>query len=93
MPEVISTHECKVKDTCDQLIAWGFCCDKPAAYLVKEMRLPLYAIMCVSHAGNFRRMFPNADVGYHAWSLELNQKFADEAKEYWNESTISNPRK
>jgi hypothetical protein len=83
MSEVIKTPECKVKDTCDQLIAWGFCCTKPAAFLVKKTDSPEYAIMCDEHKKSFASHFPNESVDYLPWTLELNQNLAAEAEAFW----------
>lgn len=79
------TSETKVQDTCDTLIAWGFCCQSKAAFLVKRNNSPEYAIMCNSHKTKFQKQYPLEAVEIHEWSLELNQKFADEASEHWKE--------
>jgi hypothetical protein len=39
--------------------------------------------LCGSHKKGFERQYPNEPVEFHEWSLDLNQKFADEAKAYW----------
>lgn len=77
MPEIVKTSEAKVKNTCDQLIAWGFCCNKPADFLVERLNSTEYAIMCANHKAGFERRYPNEEIVYHEYSLELNQKFAD----------------
>lgn len=83
MPEVINSPECKVKETCDQLVAWGFCCTKPAEFIVKKTHSPEYAIMCGEHKKKFAAHFPNEAVEYLPWTLERNQKLAAEAEDYW----------
>lgn len=77
------TSETKVQDTCDTLVAWGFSCQEKAAFLIKRKDSPEYAIMCNTHKNDFQRHYPSEKVSFHEWSLELNQQFADEAKEYW----------
>lgn len=81
---ITKTHETKVKNTCDQLIAWGFCCSKPATFLVKRVNSPEYAIMCETHKKGFERCYPNEQMEFHEYSMELNQAFADEANLYWS---------
>lgn len=80
MPQI--STEIKVKDTCDTLILWVFCCSEKAAFLVKRKDSPEYAIMCEEHKKDFERIYPNEKVVYHAYSLALNQQFADEANGY-----------
>ena len=83
------TSETKVQDTCDTLIAWGFRCSATAAFLVKRINSPEYAIMCEKHRRGFQNQYPREEVIYHKWSLELNQKFADEANQYWKKELIN----
>lgn len=77
---IVKTDETKVKNTCDQLIAWGFCCNKPAAFLVEKLNTTEYAIMCANHKAGFERIYSSSEVVFHQWTLELNQKFADRAE-------------
>jgi len=76
---IVKTSETKVKNTCDQLIAWGFCCNGEAKFLVEKFNSTEYAIMCEKHKIAFENQYPKADVKYHDWSLELNERFADRA--------------
>ena len=79
----IKTSETKVKNTCDQLIAWGFCCSKPAEFIVKRVNSPEYAIMGGEHRKGFERQYPNESVEFLDWSLELNEQMAQAANDYW----------
>ncbi len=75
----IKTSETKIKDTCDQLIAWGFCCNAPAKFLVIRLGSTEYAIMCEQHRRSFEREYPHEFVEYHGYSAELVRRLADEA--------------
>jgi hypothetical protein len=77
---IVATAETKVKNTCDCL--WGINeCPNPAAFLVKHKNSKAYSIMCEVHKTDFESVYPNAPVEIFDWSLELNRKFAEEAKE------------
>ena len=80
---IVKTHETKVKNTCDQLIAWGFPCSSEARFLVVRADSPEYAIMCEAHKKEFERLYPKAGVEYRAWTLELNQKLAEAAEAFY----------
>lgn len=80
---VIETPELKVKETCDQLIAWGFCCNEKAEFLVKKSNSVEYAIMCGKHKQEFEKVHSNIEVEFFDYSLELNQQFANIAKKHW----------
>ncbi len=87
--------ETKVKATCDQLIARNFCCNQPAKFLVKSLDSLEYAIMCEKHKQEFEHRYTHRNsinnYQFYEWNLELNQKFADEAKEYWrNKNDVTN---
>ncbi len=71
--------EIKVKTTCDCL--WGRNqCPNPAAFLLRHKKTTVYSIMCEVHKGQFASIYPNAPFEYYEWSVELNRKFAEEAK-------------
>ncbi len=82
------TSETKVKDTCDTLITWGFCCTEKAEFLIKRTNSPEYAIMCGKHKQGFQRQYPNEQVVYMPWTLELNQQLADAANEFWSKQNV-----
>lgn len=85
---ITKTRETKVKNTCDQLIAPMFCCQEPAAFPVKRNDSPEYAIMCALHRTRFQRQYPNEDVIYHEWNLQLNQKFSEQAETFWQSQSV-----
>ena len=77
--------ETKVQDKCDTLIAWGFRCSEPAAFLVLNVdSFPEYAIMCEKHKNGFLALYGTTiKVRVVPWTLEMNQKCADLAKSHW----------
>ncbi len=89
----IKSPEIKVKNTCDQLIAWGFCCSRAAEFLVKKTDSPEYAIMCGKHKTEFEKQYPNKKMEFHIYSQELNEKFADQAQKHWSEKKCQQNRK